>query len=576
MKTSNSPVPDETTQYAEDVVSLKIPACRYVVLACQRHLSDLRRKDVWFDPHAGRKFFRFSERHLKHYKGPMRGQTLKLNPWQKFIFGCIYGWKRIDEDGEKTDLWRFNIIYLEVPRKNGKTTMCAAGAAYDCIAIEETGAEVYVLATKEDQAKIMHNDIAAFIAKSDQLAGVFEILKGKNTIFNADSDRTSFIKPLGADSQRLDGLNPLSAYCDELHQWPKEDLWNVMEEAFGARDNWHMVAITTAGDNREGVCYKKRDALINILEGRTVNDNMFGIIYTVDEGQEENWTEEKTWLIANPNLGMGKQLQYMRDRSNAAQNQPSSVNPFKNKQLNIWTDVAEAWLSYRLWISRSSKFDFESLKYCHCTGAFDLARVADLSAVAYGFPKQGHLTKNHFLVDFYLPQGRMKENSERDHIDYELWERDKWLTVTPGKTTDYNFIRRDISERAKIVRLDKIMYDRHFSGELVQNLTNDGFTLEEMGMGFLSLGPPTAELERQLVEDECTHNNNPILNWNASNTVIRRDAMNNIKPDKDLSGKKIDGIVSVIMTLFDIIKNIPSTSKYETGDMVVVGGGKRR
>jgi phage terminase large subunit-like protein len=134
---------DETTDYAGDVVSGKIPSCRYVRLACERHLRDLKRTDIWFDPKAARHFFRYCGK-LSHYKGPSRGQPIILEPWQRFVFGCIYGWKKIIDD-QKTNLWRFNIVYIEVPRKNGKTTICAAGASYDCSLVEETGAEVYCL-----------------------------------------------------------------------------------------------------------------------------------------------------------------------------------------------------------------------------------------------------------------------------------------------------------------------------------------------------------------------------------------------------------------------------------------------
>jgi phage terminase large subunit-like protein len=541
------PLLDETTLYAERVVAGNIPACRYVRLACRRHLNDLLRKDIWFDVRAARRFFRYCEM-LSHYKGPDRGKPIKLELWQKFVFGNIYGWKRVI-DGEKTDLWRFNVNYIEIPRKNGKTTISAAAASYDAALCEETGAEVYCLATKEDQAMLLYNDIAAYIAKSPALAKVFEILKGKKTIYASDSARTSFIKPLGADSQRLDGLNPLSAYCDELHAWPERDLWDVMMEAFGARTNWHMTAITTAGNNREGICYDERDHVINILEGRMVADNKFGIIYTVDKEQEVNWRDERNWYIANPNLGTGKQLEYMRTRCLAAIQQPSSLNAFLNKQLNIWTDVAEAWLNVDQWMACGMDYKPTFLNGKHCIVALDLARVNDLSAVAYVFPKQLGLDCMHVLVDYYMPKDSIKAKGHRDRMNYSDLSKQGWIVLTDGPSTDYEYIRRDIKAKSTALgfRVDEITYDRHFSGELVVSLSQDGFKMEETGMGFISMAFPTAELERLVVCAEFRHNNNPILNWNAANVVIRRDAANNIKPDKELSIKKIDGIVAIIM-----------------------------
>lgn len=559
---------DYTTAYARSVVDGRQPACRYIRLACERHLKDLERDDYWFDAKAAQRFFNYSARFLKHYKGPQRGEPLVLEPWQHFFFGCVYGWKCV-RDGERTDLWRFNINYCEVPRKNGKTTGCAAGASYDCAFVEETGAEVYCLATKEDQAKLVYNDVAAYIAKSPELADTFEILKGKNTIYSLESSRTSFIRPLGADSQRLDGLNPLAAYADELHAWPDRDLWDVMLEAFGARNMWHIIAITTAGHNRLGICYEQREHLINVLEGRIVDDNFFGVIYTVDDEQREHWTDPKNWYIANPNLGHGKHLEYMEQRALQAKQMPTSLNTFLNKQLNIWTDVAEAWLNVDQWNAAGACYTLDTLRNKRCTAAFDLARVGDLSAVAYAFGRQAGLEQLHLLVDFYLPANLLRERSQRDRVDYALWAKQGWLTLTPGNTTDYDFIREDINKRAETVKVERVMYDRHFAGELVTHLTKDGFKLEPVGMGFISLGSPTAELERLLVAGQLRHNQNPILTWNAANVVVSRDAVHNMKPDKDLSTKRIDGIMAVVMALADVIKHNIRSSKYESKDLLI-------
>ena len=251
---------DEVTQYAQDVFDGKISACRYVKLACTRHLEDLEKDwQYHFDINEARKFFKFCK-YLKHYKGECKGKVFELEPWQKFIYGSIYGWL------DRNKNWRFKYAYIEIPRKNGKTTMASAGALYDSAFIDRTGAEVYCVATKEDQAKLLYSDCLAYIHQSDELDNIFNVLRGRSTIHVSDTARTSFIKPLGSDSKRLDGLNPLSVYADELHAWQKRDLWDVMEDAFGARRQWHMIAITTAGHNREGICYDERKHLVRVLE----------------------------------------------------------------------------------------------------------------------------------------------------------------------------------------------------------------------------------------------------------------------------------------------------------------------
>lgn len=535
-----------THQYAHDVVSGKRDVCKWVRLACKRHLKDLLRTDIWFDEQAADRFFKWSEI-MRHYKGPEKGKPIVLDDWQKFIYGNAYGWKKV-LNGGKTNLWRFNYIYVEIPRKNGKTTMAGVSASYDCAAVEDTGAEVYCLATKEEQARLLYNDIAAFISGSPDLQEVFEILHGRNTIYSQQSNRTSFVKPLSADDKTHDGLNPIAAYCDEVHAWPDRKLWDVTEDAFGARANWHMVAITTSGSNRQGICYLEREHLTDILEERIVADNKFGVIYTVDDDEKTRWMDEKVWYKANPALGKGKMLQYMIDQAAKVKQMPSKKNTFLNKQLDIWTDVAEAWLEYEVWAKRSAEFGWGLMKGLSCTGGMDLARVGDLSATAYWFPPQqnGH-TKHRLLVNFFLPELLMTERMERDKLPYDLWAEQGFIQLTPGNTTDFNFIKADILAKAKMYNLQSFGFDRHFGGEIVNDLTNEGLEMTEFGMGFVSMGSPSAEFERQIVAGEIEHNNNPVLNAHASVVAISKDPAGNIKPDKLASVKRIDGIVAAII-----------------------------
>lgn len=564
---------DPTTLYAAQVSDGTIDSCRYVRLACERHLNDLKRKDIHFDVGAAERFFKYCSE-LKHYKGPERGKPIHLNPWQKFIEGCRYGWKR-GRTAAGLALWRFHISYTEVPRKNGKTTISAAGASYDCGFMEDTGAEIYCMATKEDQAKLLFNDINAYISKSPELSEMFEVLQGKNTIYSVGSARTSFVRPLGGDSKTLDGLNPFSAYADELHAWTKPDLWYVMEDGFGARANWHMNAITTAGHSRIGICWDQRAHVINILEGRIESDDHFGIIYTVDDNQIENWRDPRNWHIANPNLGQGKLLTYMEEKCRQAEQMPSSLNAFLNKQLDIWTDVAEAWLNVEQWNRCAGEFDESILKGKRCHIGIDLAKVNDQSAVAYYFPVQPGLGKAHVFVDYYMPTDSLRQKSERDGVTYPMWAEQGWLFVTPGKTTDYDFIRKDINARSKQFKIVCIGYDRHFAGELVHHLGHDGFETMDIGMGFVSMAFPTEDLEREVVAGEIVHNNNPMLNWNASNVVITRDAAGNKKPDKEASIRKIDGIVAVIIGKATMAEERMGPSVYEVRGPIIIGGASR-
>ena len=538
---------DKVSAYAQSVVDGKVDSCRYVNLACQRHLRDMARVGKKGFPYhfcedSAERFFKFCT-FLKHYKGEKAGEAFTLEPWQQFVFGNIYGW--LDEE----DNWRYKSAYLEVPRKNGKTTMCAAGAAYDCAMVEDTGAEVYCVATKEDQAKLLYNDCSAYINQSEELQQMFEVLSGRSTLFARDTGRTSFIKPLGADSKRHDGLNPISVYADELHAWPKRELWDVMEDAFGARKQYHMIAITTAGHDKNGVCYQERKHLTELLEGNIIADDKFGIIYTVDLEEQDNWHDEKVWKISNPNLGVGKHTSYMQSQVTKVKQMPSKMNTFLNKQLNIWTDTEQAWLRSEDWMKGSASYQPKDLIGKICYAGIDLARVNDLSAVGYYFPIQKGLTKPRVWVDFFLPLDNIDAKAVADRVPYRLWNQEGHITLTTGNTTDWDFIKHSVVEKNGMFAVQQIGYDRHFAGELVSALSKEKIEMMPFGMGYLSMATPTSELERLVVAGGIEHPNNPILNWNSNNIIVTQDPAGNIKPDKMKSEQKIDGIVALIIAI---------------------------
>ena len=535
---------DETTSYAERVVSGEILACTYVKQSCQRHLNDLERKD-WkyvFKPELADKFFKFCK-YLRHYKGSKAGESFELMDWQKFVYGSLYGW--VDQENN----FRFKYSYLEVPRKNGKSFMASAIACYDATLLGREGVEVYCLATKEDQAKIVINDARNIIKHSPEINNIFEMLIGRSTLFIKDSNRTSFIKPLASDSRNLDGLNPVTAICDELHQWRKRELWDVMEDAFGARKNWHMIGITTAGYDQSNICWLERQHLVKILEGQIECDDKFGIIYTVDKEDWDNWHEKRVWEIANPSLYEAKEIEFMESQVQKVKQVPTRLNSFLNKQLNIWTDVDEIWLNYNDWSDCKSNIDINKLIDKECYAGMDLARVSDFSACAYYFPKQDGLDKNHVIVDFFLPDFEIDLRAIKDQVPYKLWSDEGNLILTNGKTTNWDFLKDSILERNGQFKIKSFGYDRHFAGELVQALEKENVQMQKFGMGFYSMANPTAEFERQVVANEIVHSDCPILNWNISNVVVSRDPAGNMKPDKMRAKQKIDGAVACIIAL---------------------------
>lgn len=528
---------DPVTGYANRVLTGKVPACQWVKLACERHLRDLDSgKWTWDVAEVNRRIGFFA--HLQHFDGKFNGQSFVLHESQEFIIGSIYGWKM--PNGTR----RYRYAYIEIPRKNGKTTLLSGVGIQELMI--EPGAQVYSVATKEDQAKISWKAGQQMIRRSKALKRKLK-LHMKATFFE---ERAGVWRPLGRDSNTLDGLNPSCALFDELHAWPDRQLWDVIDDGLGAREQPLILQITTAGYNKNGICYEQRKHVCSILEGGDgyVDDRYFGIIFTVDDPQK--WGDRGEWAKANPMLGVCKYEDYMEDQYRQAKQQVGKENAFRNKQLNIWTEAETRWLQMDKWDAGGKPtFLEETLEGRPCYGGLDLARVSDLSALVLVFPPKSPGEKIKVICRFWCPQENIRERSRRDRVPYALWARKEFITPTPGNTTDFGFLGKDIVELAGRFDIREIAYDRTFSGELVGTLQAEGLTMVEFGQGFMSMGSPTAELERLVVSKGIEHNAHPILRWCAANAVVSRDPTDAIKPDKKKSQERIDGIVALIMAI---------------------------
>lgn len=534
--TSSSTVDDPVTDYANRVLQGKVTACRWVKLACERHLRDLDSgKWVWDVGEVKRRIGFFL--HLQHFDGKFNGQAFVLHESQAFIIGSIYGWKMLN--GTR----RYRYAYIEIPRKNGKTTLLSGVGIQELMM--EHGAQVYSVATKEEQAKISWKAGQQMIRRSKSLKKKLK-LHMKATFFE---ERAGVWRPLGRDSNTLDGLNPSCALFDELHAWPSRELWDVIDDGLGAREQPLILQITTAGYNKNGVCYEQRKHVCSILEGGDgyVDDRYFGIIFTVDDPAK--WADPVEWRKANPMLGVCKQEGYMQDQYRLATQQVSKENAFRNKQLNIWTEAETRWLPMDAWDRLDGGYAEGDLEGRPCYAGLDLARVSDLSALALVFPPVEEGEKTKVLMRFWCPEDNIRDRARRDRVPYDRWAREGFLVATPGNTTDFGFIRESVVEMAGRFDLREVAYDRTFAGELIQALTEEGVTMVPFGQGFLSMGSPTAELERLVSAGGLVHGGHPILRWNAANAVVSRDAADGIKPDKKKAQERIDGIVALIMAI---------------------------
>lgn len=539
---------DPVTAYARDVTEGRILSCQWVKLAAERHLRDL--KDPRFvldlkEVHARIEMCKT----MRHYKGPAKGTPFRPDPWQQFIIGSLFGWKLKD-----SGLRRFRYSFVKVPRKNGKTFMAACVALMLLIAgrqlgpdgrfESEGGAEVYFVATKEDQAKIGWGDCVKIIKRSP---GWAERLDSRVKEIRYDKN-DGFCRPLGSDSDTLDGLNPSGAIKDELHAWKDRNLWDVVDDAFAARDQPLDFVITTEGTIREGIHDEVDKHARNVLQsdGSYSDESFFAIIYTLDENDDP--FDEAVWPKANPCLGVlgAKSIDYMRDKAARARLVPGQLSTFLTKQLNVRQDADDAWLLLDQWDACKAVVNLADFKGVDSFAAVDLGRVNDWSAFCQVFPA----ADGSFYFDwtYWLPEESYEALKREGRLPVDVWRREKLLIVTEGNVTDFSELESFIASRIVTHPVTDLAYDPMFAHELAMRLRdNHGLQVIEFRQTFTNYTPACDQFERMLLGAQMRHNGNAIARWNAGNVVLRKGPSGNKMPDKNKSKAKIDGISAALM-----------------------------
>jgi phage terminase large subunit-like protein len=543
--------PDPITQYALDVIAGRIVAGKYVRKACERHVADLANdRGLVFDAAAGMKAVEFFSL-LRHYKGDLgkedngRGAFVHLEPWQVFIVGMAFGWKRAD------GLRRFRRIYVEVAKKNGKTLMAAGFALLLAFFDDEPGAEVYSSATKEDQARLSWNDGAQMVAKNASL--LRRIRKVGKRLVNEQS--ASFWTVLGRDSDTGDqGINVHGAIIDELHVLENRDTIDNIETATASRSQPMVLKITTAGVRRESVWADERADAVAVVEGRATDDAMLVLIYTLDEGDDP--FDEAVWPKANPNLGVSVKLDTLREQAEQAKRSPGKLAPFLRFRMNIPTAVSTKALDIDLWdrwvdadgvTHRQDEYVVEPALGMACYGGLDLASVSDLTALILLFLAEDNLYDA--LCWFWCPEDGVEARSKRDGVPYADWVRDGYMTATPGNVTDYAFVKATILEQAERFAIGEIGYDKWNATQLAVELVQDGAPMVAVPQTTAGLGPAWRELDKIILEGRLRHGGNPVLRWMAGNVEVETDASGNQRPSKAHSSERIDGMVALDMSL---------------------------
>ena len=483
---------------------------------------------------------------LKHTKGRWIGQPFELLPWQDRIIRDVFG--TVKENGYR----QYNTAYVEIPKKNGKSELAAGVALYMTCGDGEWGAEVYGCASDRQQASIVFDVAVDMVDQCPALKKrIKPVMSVKRLVYQPTN---SFYQVLSAEAYTKHGLNVHAVIFDELHSQPNRELFDVMTKGSGdARTQPLFFLITTAGTDRHSVCFEQHQKAEDILLGRKIDPTFYPVIYGVPD--DADWSLEEVWHQANPSLGYTIDIEKVRNAYLSAKDNPAEENIFRQLRLNQWVKQSTRWMQMEKWDACAFPVDERELLDRECYGGLDLSSSIDITAFVLVFPPRDDLEKYVILPYFWIPEENMVQRVRRDHVPYDVWEKQGMLMTTEGNVIHYGFIESYIDSLGKKFHIKEIAFDRWGAVQMVQNLEELGFTVVPFGQGFKDMSPPSKELMKLTLEQKLAHGGHPVLRWMMDNIFVRTDPAGTIKPDKEKSTEKIDGAVAAVMALDRAIRN---------------------
>ncbi len=519
-------------------------------------------KDSHYDKGAADFAVAFIES-LCHTKGTWAGKPFELIDWQERIIRDLFG--ILKPNGYR----QFNTAYVEIPKKQGKSELAAAVALLLCCGDGEERAEVYGCAADRQQASIVFAVAADMVRMCPALNKRVKIIASqKRMVFQPTN---SFYQVLSAEAYSKHGFNIHGVVFDELHTQPNRKLFDVMTKGSGdARMQPLYFLITTAGTDTQSICYETHQKALDILEGRKIDHTFYPVIYGAKE--DEDWTSPEVWKKANPSLGITVGLDKVQAACDSAKQNPGEENSFRQLRLNQWVKQSIRWMPMHKWDACAFPVDEEELEGRVCYGGLDLSSTTDITAFVLVFPPVDEADKYMVLPYFWIPEDNVDLRVRRDHVPYDVWQRQGSLQTTEGNVVHYGFIEKFIERLGERFNIREIAFDRWGAVQMVQNLEGMGFTVVPFGQGFASMSPPTKELMKLVLEEKIAHGGHPVLRWNMDNIFIRTDPAGNIKADKAKSTEKIDGAIALIMALDRAIRcgNVDGESVYENRGLLVL------
>ena len=545
----------------------------FLVCTVERGVLNLKKKqfeyipsrfmleDSYYDDELAQFAVMFIES-LCHTKGTWAGKPFKLLDWQRQIIQDLFG--IVKPNGYR----QFNTAYIEIPKKNGKSELAAAVALLLCCGDGEQRAEIYGCAADRGQATIVFDVAADMVRMCPALNRRCKILASQKRIIYTPTN--SFYQVLSAEAYSKHGFNIHGVVFDELHTQPNRKLFDVMTKGSGdARMQPLYFLITTAGTDTNSICYETHQKAKDILEGRKIDPTFYPVIYGA--GEDEDWTDPKVWIKSNPSLGETIGMDKVEAACESAKQNPGEENSFRQLRLNQWVKQAVRWMPMDKWNACAFPVNEEMLEGRVCYGGLDLSSTTDLTSFCLVFPPEDEEEPYYVLPYFWVPEDTLELRVKRDHVPYDLWNRQGYLETTEGNVVHYGYIEKFIERLGERFNIRDIAFDRWGATQMSQDLENMGFTVVPMGQGFASMSPPTKELMKLTLEKKIAHGGHPVLRWNMDNIFIRTDPAGNIKADKAKSTEKIDGAIAMIMALDRAIRcgNDTSESVYDTRGLLV-------
>lgn len=540
----------------------EVPTCRPLIRTPEPRTV----RGALFDPGRVDRVIR-ALRLLPHTQGKWAGRPFEPDPWQvAYIIAPVFGWVAPGDDGELVRIAQY--VYVELPRKNGKTSLGARLMMYLAFADGEPGAQVYTVAASKDQARHAFDPLRQIALASPALRrGGVRALRDRIV----QESTGSYLAVVASVGDLLHGANVHAANVDELHVHKTADVLEAVETGTGARRQPLVLIITTADDGRQDTVYARRRDLIERQAAGTSRRNpaMYGVVFAADRDADP--FSEETWRKANPGYGSSVSKAYLATKAAAARESPAELAAFLRLHLGIRTRQATRYLPMEVWdrSANATVVDRAAFRGRDCYGGLDLAATSDLCALAWTFP--GDDGSYDTIWRYWIPEENLRRLDERTAGMASVWVRQGWLQTTPGDVVDYAFIRADINRDREVYAVREVAYDPWNATQLVNELVDDGVEMVKMRQGYVSMSPPMKELLRLVREGRYRHGGNPVTRWCVDNLAVAMDPAGNVKPDKSKSGDKIDGVVAAIMALDRAINRPkPRVSAYESGSGLMV------